>query len=203
MNEQTAVQFKHYAEQQYPNEPERQQELIKQLQEQHFQQFMTHWYQQQQLIAQQQQQQQNSENPQQSEQQQSIEATNTSSETNGQMATVVPPPQVVPVANLPISGITNGQSQQQQQPAPPAQVNGNGTSEHTASEAANTQIVESDVENGDKEQAGGAIQPIPLAPVRLWTHKNVKQFRETIKKENSEAIIKIGSGESITVNKKN
>lgn len=37
---QTAVQFKQYAEQQFPDNPEQQQILIRQLQEQHYQQYM-------------------------------------------------------------------------------------------------------------------------------------------------------------------
>ncbi|KAL0170298.1 hypothetical protein M9458_034894, partial [Cirrhinus mrigala] len=40
LNAQTAVQFQQYAKQQYPDNPEQQQLLIRQLQEQHYQQYM-------------------------------------------------------------------------------------------------------------------------------------------------------------------
>ncbi|XP_013401902.1 Golgi resident protein GCP60 [Lingula anatina] len=57
LNQQTAIQFRQYAEQQYPGNKELQDQLIAQLQEQHFQQYMQQVYQQQ-LLHQQQQQQQ-------------------------------------------------------------------------------------------------------------------------------------------------
>lgn len=40
LNAQTAVQFQHYAKQHYPDNPDQQQLLIRQLQEQHYQQYM-------------------------------------------------------------------------------------------------------------------------------------------------------------------
>lgn len=45
LNAQTAVQFQQYAAQQYPNSPEQQLGLIRQLQEQHYQQYMQQLYQ--------------------------------------------------------------------------------------------------------------------------------------------------------------
>ncbi|KAG5847121.1 hypothetical protein ANANG_G00122670 [Anguilla anguilla] len=45
LNAQTAVQFQQYAAQQYPENPEQQQVLIRQLQEQHYQQYMQQLYQ--------------------------------------------------------------------------------------------------------------------------------------------------------------
>uniref|UniRef100_A0A3B4A200 ACB domain-containing protein n=1 Tax=Periophthalmus magnuspinnatus TaxID=409849 RepID=A0A3B4A200_9GOBI len=45
LNAQTAVQFQQYAAQQYPNSPEQQMSLIRQLQEQHYQQYMQQLYQ--------------------------------------------------------------------------------------------------------------------------------------------------------------
>ncbi|KAK6182628.1 hypothetical protein SNE40_010270 [Patella caerulea] len=57
LNQQTEVQFRQYAEQQYPANTQMQDELIRQLQEQHFQQYMQQVYQQQMLQQQQIQQQ--------------------------------------------------------------------------------------------------------------------------------------------------
>ncbi|XP_012684538.2 Golgi resident protein GCP60 isoform X2 [Clupea harengus] len=65
LNAQTAVQFQQYAAQQYPDSPEQQLVLIRQLQEQHYQQYMQQLYQvqlaQQQAALQKQQQQQQEE----------------------------------------------------------------------------------------------------------------------------------------------
>ena len=53
LNQQTALQFRQYAEQQCPGSVQAQDVLISQLQEQHFQQYMQQVYQQQ-VLAQQQ-----------------------------------------------------------------------------------------------------------------------------------------------------
>ena len=45
LNAQTAVQFQQYAAQQYPDSSEQQLGLIRQLQEQHYQQYMQQLYQ--------------------------------------------------------------------------------------------------------------------------------------------------------------
>ena len=47
LNEKTYSQFRAYAEQQYPNDPDRQAVLVRQLQEQHYCQYMQQVYQQQ------------------------------------------------------------------------------------------------------------------------------------------------------------
>ena len=52
LNSQTAAQFRQYAAQQYPGSSEQQQLLVRQLQEQHYQQYMQQLYQAQ--LAQQQ-----------------------------------------------------------------------------------------------------------------------------------------------------
>uniref|UniRef100_A0A1I8HEC4 ACB domain-containing protein n=1 Tax=Macrostomum lignano TaxID=282301 RepID=A0A1I8HEC4_9PLAT len=56
LNQQTAVQFRQYAAEQHPDDAYKQAELIAQLQEQHFQQYMTQVYQQQLKIQQEEEQ---------------------------------------------------------------------------------------------------------------------------------------------------
>uniref|UniRef100_A0A1I8G6G1 ACB domain-containing protein n=1 Tax=Macrostomum lignano TaxID=282301 RepID=A0A1I8G6G1_9PLAT len=56
LNQQTAVQFRQYAAEQHPGDANKQAELIAQLQEQHFQQYMTQVYQQQLKIQQEEEQ---------------------------------------------------------------------------------------------------------------------------------------------------
>jgi len=38
-----------------------------------------------------------------------------------------------------------------------------------------------------------------LAAASMWTRKDIKEFKESVKAEGSEAIIRIGQGESVTV----
>lgn len=51
LNQQTYYQFKAYAEQQYPGNPEQQGVLIRQLQEQHYHQYMQQLHQNQVVIS--------------------------------------------------------------------------------------------------------------------------------------------------------
>ncbi|KAH7714282.1 Protein Y41E3.7 c [Aphelenchoides avenae] len=67
----------------------------------------------------------------------------------------------------------------------------------TADESADSD--EDDVSDED----GGADTDVPantkIAPASLWTSKNIQEFKETIRKEGSEGIIKVGHGETVTV----
>ncbi len=38
----------------------------------------------------------------------------------------------------------------------------------------------------------------PLAPANMWTRKDIKEFKDQIRKE-KDAVIKISSGETVTV----
>lgn len=38
-----------------------------------------------------------------------------------------------------------------------------------------------------------------VAPASMWTAKNLQEFKETIKKDGPEGILKIGHGETVTV----
>lgn len=38
-----------------------------------------------------------------------------------------------------------------------------------------------------------------ISPASMWTHKDLKEFKESIRKEASEAVIKVGHGETVTV----
>ena len=37
-----------------------------------------------------------------------------------------------------------------------------------------------------------------IAPANMWTRKDIKEFKDTVRKE-KDAVIKIGSGETVTV----
>lgn len=38
-----------------------------------------------------------------------------------------------------------------------------------------------------------------MQPASMWTRKDVKEFKESIRKEGGDAIIKVGHGETVTV----
>lgn len=38
-----------------------------------------------------------------------------------------------------------------------------------------------------------------ISPPSLWTRKDIKDFKESIRKEGGDAIIKVGHGETVTV----
>uniref|UniRef100_T1JGC7 ACB domain-containing protein n=1 Tax=Strigamia maritima TaxID=126957 RepID=T1JGC7_STRMM len=131
LNQQTYHQFKAYAEQQYPSNPDQQAVLIRQLQEQHYQQYMQQIYQQQ-LI------------------------------------------------------------QQQEAVERPKLIETNGSSN----------IVKKNEEKVD--EAEGSDDDLssdlpPVNPASMWTRKDIKEFKDAIRKESVDSIIKVGHGETVTV----
>ncbi|PNF42012.1 Protein TMED8 [Cryptotermes secundus] len=125
LNQQTYHQFKSYAEQQYPGNPEQQGVLIRQLQEQHYHQYMQQLYQQQ-------------------------------------------------------------CCQQKQEPLSTTEV----TMDETARLLSNggTDALDREI---DSEEDG--------TQASMWTRKDIKEFKESIRKEGGDAIIKVGHGETVTV----
>jgi len=154
LNKQTFQQFKCYAEQQYPGNVDQQAILIKQLQEQHYYQYMHQLYQQQQCGS-------------------------ANSENTMEMAAATMPQ-------------TNGE---------------NGEHETSLVEFSDTSqtVIEKGLEelrleekpSGDKCNGGDEFAEPEEA--QMWTRKEIFEFKETIKKEEGEAIIKIGHGETVTV----
>lgn len=130
LNQQTYYQFKMYAEQQYPGNPEQQGVLIRQLQEQHYHQYMQQLRQNQLLIE------------------------DRTSDTNNSM-------------------IENTKEEENKEP--------NETAPLTE-------------DNSDEQQDDS-----PVAPAEMWTRKGVEEFKETIRREDGDAVIKVGHGETVTV----
>ncbi|XP_035721502.1 Golgi resident protein GCP60-like isoform X1 [Vespa mandarinia] len=133
LNLQTYYQFKVYAEQQYPGNPEQQAVLIRQLQEQHYHQYMQQLHQNQLVIE-----------------DQKPEETNELDNTN---------------------------KNTEKEPI-------------TENEPALLQDEDSDELQEDWPQ---------IAPAEMWTRKGVEEFKETIRKEAGDAVIKVGHGETVTV----
>ncbi|XP_067011630.1 Golgi resident protein GCP60 isoform X2 [Anabrus simplex] len=117
LNQQTYHQFKSYAEQQYPGNPEQQAVLIRQLQEQHYHQYMQQLYQQQ------------------------CRQQNTMVDEETQL-------------------LSNG-------------------------------VIDS--------QEGADESEDEVSQASMWTRKDIKEFKDSIRKEGGDAIIKVGHGETVTV----
>ncbi|CAL4104531.1 unnamed protein product, partial [Meganyctiphanes norvegica] len=152
LNQQTYEQFRTYAEQQFPGNPEQQGVLIRQLQDQHYQQYMQQVYQQQLLLQQQQQQQQ----------------------------------------------------QQQDELGEEGQNNTEETQDQASIGSPSMEEEEAIVENGhesdpsaDTDEEDDSCQSI--APASMWTRRDISEFKDSIKREGGDSVIKVGHGETVTV----
>ncbi|GFR33459.1 golgi resident protein GCP60 [Trichonephila clavata] len=126
LNRQTFHQFKAYAEKQFPGDPEQQSGLIRQLQEQHYQQYM------QQVLQE----------------------------------------QLSPPSNYKANSISM---------AEPERPNVEPTRESTP------EVSEEEI-----------CDPLPVAAAHMWTRKDISEFKESIRKEGGDSIIKVGHGETVT-----
>lgn len=131
LNQQTYYQFKLYAEQQYPGNPEQQGVLIRQLQEQHYHQYMQQLRQNQLVIE-----------------DQASEKNNVSTEET--------------------------QKEEHKETSETAPLN---------------------EEDSDEQQDDWP----PITPAEMWTREGVEEFKETIRREAGDAVIKVGHGETVTV----
>lgn len=144
--------------------------LIRQLQEQHYEQYMRQLYQQQQYAAQQQQLQPQQElisNP-----GSNINLTNNNNS------------QIEAEAQLLTEGLKAVQLSDSQDTSNDNGRAGDEGGEHN----------ENDEESDDEGNSSST-----LAAASMWTRKDIKEFKESVKSEGSEAIIRIGQGESVTV----
>ncbi|XP_074641767.1 Golgi resident protein GCP60-like [Tubulanus polymorphus] len=170
LNQQTAVQFKQYAEQQHPGDTDKQQTLIKQLQEQHFQQYMQQVYQQQ-LIQQQ--------------QQHYLNHNNMASQTPADQENTVTDekPHTITETTMTVTAEEGSPSLKKH------------SLDQTNGDAENTPQ-----NNGvDSESSNESDNDLPpVAAASMWTRKDIKEFKESLKKD-KDAVIKVGSGETVTV----
>ncbi|UJR30951.1 hypothetical protein I4U23_018463 [Adineta vaga] len=187
LNQQTYPQFKAYAEQQYKDNRQAQDELIRQLQEQHFQQYMQQVYNQQ--IVQQQHQTKSSMEQQSTSQLPSVAHPPPSPVTNGtNKMDETKHDRSVPFQNqfeslslnTPLQPPTNNDLSGKQE-----SIDDNDTESNPAGELA--------MINDD-----GAREYPAILPANMWTRKDMKEFKDAVRKE-KDAVIKIGSGETVTV----
>jgi len=169
LNRQSYEEFRAYAEQQYPDNPDQQAILIRQLQEQHYYQYMQQLYQQQQMTVNQ------------ANQDQTVAASVAA-------AAAVQPPDTA----LPEGG----------QEALAAAASVNVTSDFAAmtlSDEANENSQNENVENDDEEHEWYEDEDEEVTPASMWTKKEVAEFKDSIRNEGGDSIIKVSHGETVTV----
>lgn len=221
LNQQTFPHFKTYAEQQHPNNSQAQEELIKQLQEQHFEQYMNQVYQQQ-LVHQQQQAEQlkamkraqkrndtsSSQSPDNEDQFKKLSLNDTKNETN---QTILP--NNFPIQNsLSESYQSINHNNNSSSAVNLSEVNLNMSDPDEAQVEAPQETLkdknqfgqiafdnkeenqENEVDDDDDDEA----ELPPISAASMLTRKDIKEFKESVRKDN-DAIIKVGSGETVTV----
>ncbi|XP_068199178.1 Golgi resident protein GCP60 isoform X2 [Antennarius striatus] len=176
LNAQTAVQFQQYAAQQYPDSPEQQMGLIRQLQEQHYQQYMQQLYQvqlaQQQAALQKQQQQADlmMQGP--------LELSGFNTGDSISTSSAGPLCSASPLAGEEAPTVNGGQSDsylesldREPEPEPAEEISENGP------------LLDS--------------PPVIAAP-SMWTRPQIKDFKEKIRQD-ADSVITVGRGEVVTV----
>lgn len=43
------------------------------------------------------------------------------------------------------------------------------------------------------------VDPLPVSAANMWTRKDISEFKEAIRREGGDGIIKVGHGETVTV----
>lgn len=147
LNQQTYYQFKVYAEQQYPGNPEQQGVLIRQLQEQHYHQYMQQLHQNQSVIE---------DQAKEEEEEKEKKTTKKSVE---------------------LEDVTCKDDDDDDD-----EDNKNNTNESV-----------NDEDSDDMDDWP------PITPAEMWTRKGVEEFKQTIRRETGDAVIKVGHGETVTV----
>lgn len=154
LNQQTYYQFKIYAEQQYPGNPEQQGVLIRQLQEQHYHQYMQQLHQNQLVIE--------DQNEEEEEKEKEKKAKKKSVQSESQSETVTR----------------------------------NDDEDDDDDDDDNKDDTN---ENVNDEDSDDMEDWPPITPAEMWTRKGVEEFKQTIRRETGDAVIKVGHGETVTV----
>ncbi|XP_034945507.1 Golgi resident protein GCP60 [Chelonus insularis] len=141
LNQQTYYQFKAYAEQQYPGNPEQQGVLIRQLQEQHYHRYMQQLHQNRLMIE---------DNP----ETEKIEKSSKENEDENK---------------------AEGDEEEEEG------------------------VEATEKPNDDDEDSDEQIDWPPIDLPKMWTRPGVEEFKNTIRREAGDAVIKVSHGETVTV----
>lgn len=192
MNRQTHDQFIAYAQQQYPGEEDRQQHLIKQLQENHYQQYMQQILQQQQLFS---QQSPDSGVQDQSNHQQEEPQTRIQESCQEAMSCYTSPG--IQEHNPVVDTVVKINGYQEEYPSREESENQGENEDQEEDNEGNSQTEED--EDQDKESTE---QNIVIEPAKIWTRREeIEEFKKSVRMEGGgEGVIKLGHGEIVTIN---
>jgi len=158
LNKQTFSQFRSYAEQQCPGNPDQQALLIKQLQEQHYYQYM-----------------------------QRLHAQQGPSGISGDNQVPIQELERPEAGLMEMNGGTEVKDGEEEREEETSLVEEKSLERDTA-----TLTIEDKLDN----MTGQFQEP---EEATMWTRKEINVFKETIRKEEGEAVLKIGHGETVTV----
>jgi len=176
LNAQTFSQFRAYAEQQYPSNPDQQAVLVRQLQEQHYFQYMQQIYQQQ------------------METHASDEISKERQRRNQHQGG----------GGGDVDGLEGGMAAVR---LGGHEDNGGGEEDAEANEASGGGVrSENAAEDEDVDDDDQDCDYVPenyhdenIAAASMWTKREMVEFKDAIRKEGGDAIIKVGHGETVTV----
>lgn len=157
LNRQSYNEFRAYAEQQYPNNPDQQGILIRQLQEQHYYQYMQQVYQQQMETQ--------------------------ANTLNSPILSSAPTTETLDMSTLNLSDKVDESEEK-------------GTETEDFGKDDSNDDIEDEHECTDE---CGFCADDDVSPASMWTKKELQVFKDSIRKEGGDSIIKVGHGETVTV----
>jgi acyl-CoA-binding protein len=174
LNKATYHQFLAYAQQTHPGDPEKQEQLIQQLREQHYEQYMSQVYARQ------------------------AEAQAASIQNLGLNDNPIPQPQLPPLQQQ-----QNPQNQRQKSPGEESSDSEAGIKPRDSYMQEGLERPRTPKDDDDESESEIEADEVPsnpkIAPANLWNRKDITEFKAQIKKEGPEGIIKVGHGETVTV----
>ena len=187
LKKQTFYQFQSYAQQQYPNDPAAQEQLIKSLEELHYQQFV-----QQVMQFQGQRQLTGGQAPQTDDLANGIQQFNLNGDKLDQ-----------PAENGLASNLDRqfGKMNQQEYANNPRHLVDQNESEPDESEE-ETEDEEASEAETDNESVGYDNyegKSVQVAPPQMWSKKIIKPFKESISIDSGDGVIKVNYGETLTI----
>ncbi|CAG5101852.1 Similar to TMED8: Protein TMED8 (Pongo abelii) [Cotesia congregata] len=184
LNQQTYYQFKAYAEQQYPGNPEEQGVLIRQLQEQHYHRYMQQLHQNR-LMIDESAELDKKDPDQERERERSREITAEDNQFKPDLKIMINDDNKTEII------IDNAKSLDKKK-IDDDELD-DDDNEDDENEAAN------DKNKNDDEDSDDQPDWPPIETPKMWTRPGVDEFKKLIKRESGDAVIKVGHGETVTV----
>jgi len=178
LNAQTFSQFRAYAEQQYPDNPDQQAVLVRQLQEQHYFQYMQQIYQQQMETH-------ASDEISKERQRRSQQGSGGGGEVEGLEGGM--------------AGVSLREGEDDDAEANAENDNGEKRDDGGGGDNEDDDVDDDDEDEDDCDYVPENYHDDNIAAASMWTKKEIVEFKDAIRKEGGDAVIKVGHGETVTV----